>query len=59
MKKEELGTAEGMLRRAVELDPNNKSAHYLLAQVLQKTGRAEESRREFEAAERLQDGVAR
>lgn len=59
MKKEELGTAEGMLRRAVELDPNNKSAHYLLAQVLQKTGRAEEARREFEVAERLSEGVPR
>ena len=59
MKKDELGTAEGMLRRAVELDPNNKSAHYLLAQVLQKAGRAEEARREFEAAERLSDGGPR
>ncbi len=46
-----------MLRRAVELDPNNNSAHYLLAQVLQQTGRAEEAKREFEAAERLQGGV--
>ena len=59
MTKAELGTAEGMLRRAVELDPNNKSAHYLLAQVLQKTGRGEEARREFEAAERLSDGAPR
>ncbi len=59
MKKDEMGTAEGMLRRAVELDPNNKSAHYLLAQVLQQTGRAEEARREFEAAERLTGEVGR
>jgi tetratricopeptide (TPR) repeat protein len=59
MKKGELGTAEGMLRRAVELDPNNTSAHYLLAQVLQQTGRAEEAKREFEAAERLTGGVGR
>jgi tetratricopeptide (TPR) repeat protein len=59
VKKGEMGTAEGMLRRAVELDPNNTSAHYLLAQVLQQTGRAEEARREFEAAERLQGGAGR
>ena len=60
VKKGELGTAEGMLRRAVDLDPNNKAARYLLAQVLQQTGRAEEARREFEAAERLQGaGVGR
>ena len=39
MKKGQPATAEGMLRRAVEYDPNNKSAHYLLAQVLQQTGR--------------------
>jgi Flp pilus assembly protein TadD len=48
-----------MLRRAVEFDPNNKSAHYLLAQVLQQTGRAEEARREFEVAERLHGEVER
>jgi tetratricopeptide (TPR) repeat protein len=49
--------AEEMLRRAVEYDPNNKSAHYLLAQLLQQTGRAEEARREFAIAERLQGDV--
>ncbi len=59
MKKGETATAEGMLRRAIELDPNNKSAHYLLAQLLQQAGRAEEARREFEAAERLSGGVNR
>jgi Flp pilus assembly protein TadD len=59
MKKGELGTAEGMLRRAVEYDPNNKAAHYLLAQALQQAGRVEEARREFEAAERLAGGAGR
>ena len=34
-------------------DPNNKAAHYLLGQLLQQTGRAEEARRELETAERL------
>ena len=43
-----------MLRRAVLYDPNNKSAHYLLAQLLQQTGRTEEAKREFAIAERLQ-----
>jgi tetratricopeptide (TPR) repeat protein len=46
--------AEDMLRRGVLYDPNNKSAHYLLAQVLQQAGRAEEAKREFAIAERLQ-----
>jgi len=54
LKKGQPGTAEGMLRRAIEYDPNNKSAHYLLAQLFQQTGRAEEAKREFEIAERLQ-----
>lgn len=48
------GPAEDMLRRAVQYDPNNKMAHYLLAQLLQQTGRIEEARKEFAIAERLQ-----
>jgi Flp pilus assembly protein TadD len=59
MKKNELGTAEGMLRRAIELDPNNKAARYLLAQVLQQAGRDDEAKREFEAAARLTGGATR
>ena len=31
MKKGEPATAEGMLTRAIQYDPNNRSAHYLLA----------------------------
>ena len=49
--------AEAMLRRAIAYDPNNKSAHYLLAQILQQTGRADEAKREFAIAERLQGDV--
>jgi tetratricopeptide (TPR) repeat protein len=48
-----LAAAEAMWRRAIEYDPNNKAAHYLLAQLLQRTGRTEEAKREFETAERL------
>ena len=48
------GAAEGMLRRAIGYDPNNKAAHYILAQVLQQLGRAEDAKKEFEIAQRLQ-----
>ncbi len=50
-------TAEGMLRRAVEYDPNNKSAHYLLGQALQKLGREGEAAKEFEIAAALSDAT--
>ncbi len=53
LKKEQLGPAEGMLRRAIQYDPNNKSAHYMLAQLLQRTNRLEEAKREFAIAEKL------
>jgi tetratricopeptide (TPR) repeat protein len=53
LKKEQPSTAEGMLRRAIQYDPNNRTAHYLLAQLLQQTGRVDEAKREFEIAERL------
>ena len=54
MQKGQPATAEGMLRRAIEYDPNNRTAHYLLAQLLQQAGRVEEARQEFAIAERLQ-----
>jgi tetratricopeptide (TPR) repeat protein len=53
LKKEELPNAESMLRRATQMDPNNFSAHHLLAQVLQRANREEEAKREFETAEKL------
>jgi tetratricopeptide (TPR) repeat protein len=53
LKKEELPNAESMLRRATQMDPNNFSAHHLLAQVLQHASRPEEAKREFEIAEKL------
>jgi tetratricopeptide (TPR) repeat protein len=59
MQKQQPATAEGMLRRAIEYDPNNRTAHYVLAQLLQQIGRAEEARREFEIAERLQGQAGR
>lgn len=53
LKKGELPNAESMLRRATQMDPNNFSAHHLLAQVLQRANRPEEAKREFETAEKL------
>ncbi len=52
-KKDQPATAEGMFRRAIQYDPNNRTAHYLLAQLLQQMGRLEEAKREFEIAEQL------
>jgi tetratricopeptide (TPR) repeat protein len=54
LKKAQPATAEGMLRRAIDYDPNNRTAHYLLAQLLQQTDRMDEAAREFAIAERLQ-----
>ncbi len=53
LKKQDFGNAESMLRRSTTIDPNNFGAHYLLAQVLQQTGKAEESKNEFALAEKL------
>jgi Tfp pilus assembly protein PilF len=54
LKKKQLASAEGMLKRAIQFDPNNKSAHYMLAQVYQQSNRPDDARREFAIAERLQ-----
>jgi tetratricopeptide (TPR) repeat protein len=54
MKTGQPATAEGMLRRAIQYDPNNRTAHYMLAQLLQQLGRHEEAKAEFAIAERLQ-----
>jgi tetratricopeptide (TPR) repeat protein len=53
LKKQDLGNAENMLRRSTTIDPNNFGAHYLLAQVLQQTGKVEEAKTEFALAEKL------
>jgi tetratricopeptide (TPR) repeat protein len=45
--------AEGMFRRAIQYDPNNRAAHYLLGQLLQQMGRTDEAARALETAERL------
>lgn len=53
LKKGEHGNAESMLRRALKMDPNNFSGHHLLAQVLQRTDRADAAKKEFEIADSL------
>jgi tetratricopeptide (TPR) repeat protein len=53
LKKGDLQNAENMLRQAVRMDQNNFSAHHLLAQVLQQSGRNEDARREFDVAEKV------
>ncbi|MGH8187659.1 MAG: tetratricopeptide repeat protein, partial [Steroidobacteraceae bacterium] len=54
MKQGQTATAEGMLRRAIQYDPNNRTAHYMLAQLLQQLGRHDEAKAEFAIAEKLQ-----
>lgn len=53
LKKGDLANAEGMLRRALTMDPNNYSGHHLLAQVLQQGNRMAEAKKEFDVAESL------
>ena len=52
-RKNQPAIAEGMLRQAIQYDPNNRTAHYLLAQLLQQLGRTDEAKKEFEIAEKL------
>lgn len=59
MRTGQTGTAEGMLRRAIQYDPNNRTAHYMLAQLLQQLGRHEEAKAEFAVAEKLQNQPGR
>jgi tetratricopeptide (TPR) repeat protein len=53
LKKGDLSNAETVLRRALNMDQNNFSAHHLLAQVLQQANRLDEAKKEFELADRL------
>ena len=45
--------AAGFLERAVGMDPNNYSAHYLLGTAYKQLGREDESRRERELSQKL------
>ena len=53
------GLAEKNLRRALQLDHENYTAHFLLAQLYRDQGLIEASKREMEAAARIQRAVQR
>lgn len=44
------------LERAVGMDPGNFMAHTLLGQAYRRTGRADEAKKEFDTADRIQNG---
>lgn len=51
--------AAGFLERAIKIDPNNYSAHYLLGAVYKQLGRQQDADREFELTRSLQSGKNR
>ena len=53
-KRKELANAEGVLRHALRLDPQNLSAHYLLGQTLTQDGKQDEGQKEFARWKELQ-----
>jgi Flp pilus assembly protein TadD len=55
LQQKELSNAEGVLRRAIQLDPNNSSAHYLLGQTLVQEGRTEEGRAMLQLSQKLKN----
>ena len=55
LKKNEPANAEGMLRQAIRMDPQNSSAHYLLGRTLIQAGRPEEGRILLERSQQLRE----
>lgn len=55
----EIQAAEVALRRAIALEPDYAEARYVLARILQRTGRVTESRDELAAFEKLRTGQQR
>jgi cytochrome c-type biogenesis protein CcmH/NrfG len=53
LKRNELANAEGVLRHAVLLDPQNVSAHYMLGQTLRQENKPEDARKEFDRLREL------
>jgi len=53
LKRKELANAEGVLRHALRLDPQNVSAHYMLGQTLTQEGKEEEGKKEFDRWQEL------
>ena len=53
LKKGDALLAAGFLERALQMDPNNFSAHYLLGTAYQELGRTADAEREFAASQKL------
>ena len=53
LKKGDAGLAAGFLEKALKMDPNNYSAHYLLASAYKELGRTADANREFELTRTL------
>jgi Flp pilus assembly protein TadD len=53
LKKGDAGLAVGFLEKALKMDPNNYSAHYLLASAYKQMGRTADASREFELTRTL------
>ena len=47
LRRKELANAEGVLRHALLLDPQNVSAHYMLGQTLMQEDKPDEAKKEF------------
>jgi cytochrome c-type biogenesis protein CcmH/NrfG len=55
LKRKELANAEGVLRHALVLDPQNLSAHYLLAQTLMQLGKQDDANKELARWQELKE----
>jgi tetratricopeptide (TPR) repeat protein len=59
MKKGDSELAAGFLERAIKMDPNNYSAHYLLGSAYKDLGRQEDADRELQLSQTLQSKKGR
>jgi len=57
LKKGSPDVAAEFLERAREMDPSNPDAHFLLGHAYRELGRGEESKREFELAQKIRDAT--
>jgi Tfp pilus assembly protein PilF len=50
--------AKMYLEHALEIDPKNYMAHYLLGQAYRALGRTDDANREYQTAQQIQDASA-